>query len=125
MIRRTSSALALAAATGLLTSCGQQGAQPLATTVCDLPQNPQRLVRLSAEVGVRSDGHAVIGDASCPSRRVELRLTGAAARGDLESQLKAAPTDASGARHLPVIVTGVYDGGFVAETLQVAGAPKP
>jgi hypothetical protein len=125
MNRRTPSLLLLIATTGLLAGCARPGAQPTATTVCDLPQNAQRLVRLQAEVGVRSDGHAVISDANCPSKRYELRLTGVAARSGLEPQLQAAPTDAAGARHLPVIVTGVYDGGFTAETLQVLAAKQP
>ena len=112
-------------AVALLAACDRPGAQPLASTVCELPQNAQRLVRLQAEVGVRSDGHAVIGDANCPSQRYVLQLTGAAARSGLEDQLKASPVDDKGARHLPVTITGVYDGSFTAETLQVQAAKQP
>lgn len=125
MIRRPFPISILLAATCLLAACERPGAQPLATTVCELPQNAQRLVRLQAEVGVRSDGHAVIGDANCPSQRYVLQLTGAAARSGLEEQLKASPVDDKGARHLPVTVTGVYDGGFTAEALQVQAAKQP
>ena len=122
--------IAAAGCAWLLASCGSSGPQPLATTVCDLEQNPQRLVRLQADVSVRADGQAVLGAAACPSVHIALRLTGSAARSDLESRLKAAPVDASGTRHLSVTLTGVFASGdsqpwFSAESVQSPTAPQP
>ena len=121
--------VAAAGCAWLLASCGSSGPQPLATTVCDLAQNSQRLVRLQADVSVRADGQAVLGAAACPSVHVALRLTGAAARGDLESRLKAAPVDASGAHHLAMTLTGVFASGdsqpwFSAESVE-SSASRP
>ncbi len=86
--------------------------QPLATTLCDLPIYPQRLVQLEAQVGVRPDGRVVILDAQCPAIRIDLRLTGAAARAGFEEKLKKSSdglADPASVR-LPAKLTGVFTG---------------
>jgi hypothetical protein len=101
----------IAALAMLLTACSG-GPQPLGTTLCDLPLYPQRLLQLDAQVGAERDGRAVIVDARCPAIRIELRLTGAAARAGFDERLKKASAGLSdpASVRLPVKLTGVYTG---------------
>jgi hypothetical protein len=111
-----------------LAACGLQRAAPLVSTVCELPLHPQRLVQISAEVRLRSDGQAVISDASCAAERIELRLTGAAAHAGLERALKTALAAGADNVRVPVYLTGVYaalrEAYFTAESLTIAPAAK-
>jgi len=120
----------LAALAILFVGCST-GPQPLGTTLCDLPLYPQRLVQLETQVGSERDGSAVMVDARCPAIRIELRLTGAAARAGLDERLKKASeglSDPASVR-LPVKLTGVYTGPpdgsyFTAETVAEITAGK-
>jgi hypothetical protein len=118
----------LAAAVAVLAACTEAGTAPLSVSVCDLARYPQRLVQVKAEVRLRSDGQAVISDASCAAERIELRLTGAAAHAGLEAALKTALADGADKVRMPVSLTGVYaaapDAFFTAEALVMAPAGR-
>lgn len=104
--------IATLAAMSLLLGACSAGRPPLSTTLCDLPIFPQRLVQMEAQIGTASDGRALVLDARCPAIRIELRLTGAAARAGLDERLKRAAdslADPATVR-LPVTLTGVYTG---------------
>jgi hypothetical protein len=114
MINRMSQrfAYSLAALLAIALAACSGAAPPMATTLCDLPIYPQRLVQLEAQVGVRPDGRVVIVDAKCPAIRIDLRLTGAAARAGFEERLKktsAGLADPASVR-LPAKLTGVFTG---------------
>lgn len=128
--RRIGSLLAPLCVAIALAGCSA-GPPPQAVTLCDLPLYPQRLVQLDAEAGVRPDGRVVVVDARCAAIRIELRLTGAAARFGLEERLKKSSqglASPAGVR-LPVRLTGVYTGPpdgswFTAESIaELPGAP--
>ena len=119
------------AALAILLAACSSGPQPLSTTVCDLPLYPQRLVQLDTQVGTQRDGRAVLVDARCPAIRIELRLTGAAARAGLDERLKKASAGLAdpAAVRLPATQTGVYTGPpagsfFTAEAIAELTAGK-
>lgn len=113
-----------------MSSCSS-GPTPLTTNLCELPIYPQRLVQLEAQIGSARDGRVMLLDARCPAIRIELRLTGAAARSGFDDRLKQAAeglADPSTVR-LPAVLTGVYTGPpagsyFTAEAIAEVTAGK-
>jgi len=115
----------------LLAACTGQTPTPLATTVCELVQHPQRTVQLKATLSVTPDGGIRIGDPACASTHVELRLSGQAERAGYSERLQQTlqPAGSFGeVRELPgVTLTGVLQTGdgetfFSVETL--SGVPE-
>jgi hypothetical protein len=114
----------------LLAACADQAPAPLATTVCELVQHPQRTVQLQATLSVNPAGSIVMSDAACATTRVELRLSSQAERAGYSARLQQSlqPAGSFGEiRELPgVTLTGVLQTGdgetfFSAETL--SGVP--
>jgi hypothetical protein len=115
----------------MLSACSG-GAPAELVSACDLPQYPQRTVRVDTTIGVERDGRVMLIDAKCPSIHIPLQLTGRASGTDLAAQMKSAggaSTDPSAMR-VSAQMTGVYTGDstgvrFTADTLTARPPAKP
>ena len=70
-----------------LAACGSGDRAARSISVCELAQQPQRLVAVDAIINDSSDGRTLISDDACPGLNIELQLTNAALRAGVRDQL--------------------------------------
>jgi hypothetical protein len=70
-----------------LAACGSGDRAARSVSVCDLAQQPQRLVAVDAIINDSSDSRTLISDDTCAGLNIELQLTNAALRAGVRDQL--------------------------------------